>query len=263
MAHLDVGRFHEQRGRQVQRAIEAGGAEHDLVRPLLGVVDEVLERLVRRLVVDDERHRTFGKTRDRDEIRARELGRPSEQLVHALEAGNRNNVDEQRVAVGLRVGGELRADLACGAGLGFDHDRLLDQRLQHGSERAADHIGGAARREWVDQRDRTGRVGFLGVGGTAGESGRGRPGHELASVHHLLRIYHYFSTAMVAQRTRGVNLTHRSMRSQVPRRATLQSRIAMARVQPADAAWIFTGKQLTEKPFEGSFSRLCSFSMWQ
>ncbi len=41
------------------------------------------------------------------------------------------------------------------------------------------------------------------------------------------------------------------------------SRIATARVQPAEARSIFTGKQLTVNPVGGSASRLCSFSMWQ
>ena len=41
------------------------------------------------------------------------------------------------------------------------------------------------------------------------------------------------------------------------------SMMATARVQPADAALIFTGKHATVKPDAGSASRLCSFSMWQ
>ena len=41
------------------------------------------------------------------------------------------------------------------------------------------------------------------------------------------------------------------------------SMMATARVQPADAALIFTGKQATLNPWAGSSSRLCSFSMWQ
>src|SRR5207248_3551081 len=41
------------------------------------------------------------------------------------------------------------------------------------------------------------------------------------------------------------------------------SRIATARVQPADARSIFTGKHETVKPVDGNCSRLCSFSMWQ
>ena len=58
--------------------------------------------------------------------------RPPEQAVDLGEAGDRDDVDQQRVAVRLGGGGELRADLAGGAGLGLDHARLLDQRLEHG-----------------------------------------------------------------------------------------------------------------------------------
>ena len=41
------------------------------------------------------------------------------------------------------------------------------------------------------------------------------------------------------------------------------SKIATARVQPAEAPRILCGKQLMKKPSAGSASRLCSFSMWQ
>ena len=41
------------------------------------------------------------------------------------------------------------------------------------------------------------------------------------------------------------------------------SMIATARVQPAEARSILTGKQTTVKPVDGSASRLCSFSIWQ
>jgi len=41
------------------------------------------------------------------------------------------------------------------------------------------------------------------------------------------------------------------------------SKIATARVQPAEAPLILWGKQLTVKPLPGSASRLCSFSRWQ
>ena len=41
------------------------------------------------------------------------------------------------------------------------------------------------------------------------------------------------------------------------------STIATARVQPAEAPLIFTGKQAIENPVAGSASRLWSFSMWQ
>ncbi len=41
------------------------------------------------------------------------------------------------------------------------------------------------------------------------------------------------------------------------------SKIATARVQPADAPLILKGKQETVKPVGGSTSRFASFSMWQ
>ena len=41
------------------------------------------------------------------------------------------------------------------------------------------------------------------------------------------------------------------------------SKIATARVQPAEAPRILCGKQLMKKPSPGSASRLCSFSRWQ
>ena len=41
------------------------------------------------------------------------------------------------------------------------------------------------------------------------------------------------------------------------------SKMATARVQPAEAARIFMGKQAMMKPIAGKTSRLCSFSRWQ
>ena len=41
------------------------------------------------------------------------------------------------------------------------------------------------------------------------------------------------------------------------------SKIATARVQPAEAPRILCGKQEMVKPSAGSASRLCSFSRWQ
>ena len=156
-----------------------------LVRPLLGVVDQLLERLVGLLVVDDQHHRAFGEARDRDEVGARELGRAAEQLVDLGETRDRDDVHEQRVAVGLGGGGELGADLAGGAGLGLDHHRLLEERLEHGGERPADHVGGAARRKRIDERDRARGIGLLRQRRRRCErrGGCGRADDESASVH--------------------------------------------------------------------------------
>ena len=63
-------------------------------------------------------------------------------------------------------------------------------------------------------------------------------------------------------------LQNQSPRVAARRRAPLaltgySSKIATALVQPADAAWILTGKQDTSKPLGGNDSRLCNFSMWE
>ncbi len=45
--------------------------------------------------------------------------------------------------------------------------------------------------------------------------------------------------------------------------AASSSKIATARVNPAEAALILKGKQATWNPVGGSWSRLASFSIWQ
>ena len=116
----------------------------------LGVVDQFLQRLVGLLVVDHEHHRPSLKRAIGMKSARVNLGCAAEQLVDLGEARDRGDVREQRVAVGLGVGGELRADRAGGAGLGLDHDRLLEDRLEHGGKRPADHVDGAAGRERID-----------------------------------------------------------------------------------------------------------------
>jgi len=46
-------------------------------------------------------------------------------------------------------------------------------------------------------------------------------------------------------------------------RYAYSSKMATARVQPAEAPRILQGKQEMVKPVAGSTSRLCSFSKWQ
>jgi hypothetical protein len=72
---------------------------------------------------------------------------------------------QQRVAVRLGVGGELRADRARRARLGLDDDRLLQKRLQHRGEGPADHVGGAAGWKRIDQRHLARGIGVLREGG--------------------------------------------------------------------------------------------------
>ena len=116
---------------------------------------------------------------------ARGLDRPAEQLVDLGEAGERHDMHQDGVAVGLGGGRELRADLAGGAGLGLDHHRLLDQRLQHRGEWARDDVNRAAGRERIDEGDRARWISVLAERRSRGER-RGSCGgadNEVASVH--------------------------------------------------------------------------------
>src|ERR1700750_1977131 len=99
----------EQRGRDVQRAVEARGAEDDFVRPFLGVIDQVFETLVGLLIIDDQDSRSGYQGRDRDEVGAGELWRASEEFVDFGKTGDRGEVEKQRIAVGLGIGDVLRA----------------------------------------------------------------------------------------------------------------------------------------------------------
>ena len=57
--------------------------------------------------------------------------------------------------------------------------------------------------------------------------------------------------------------TDPSQRPGMTRAARQSSKIATARVQPAEAPRILCGKQAMVKPSPGKTSRLCSFSRWQ
>jgi hypothetical protein len=130
-----------------QRAVKSRRAEDDFVGALLGVLDELFQGLVRLLIVADEHAGIGDETGQRDEIRVGELRLPAEQPVDLGKAGDRGQMGQQRVAVGLGVGGNLRAHLSGRARLGVDHDRLLHHGLEIAGERAHDDVDRASRAE--------------------------------------------------------------------------------------------------------------------
>jgi hypothetical protein len=182
----------------VNSAIKARRAEDDFVRPFLGVVDQVLEGLIGLLIIDDQHARIGHEARERDEVGIGEFRLPAEQPVDFGEAGNRGQMREQRIAVRLSIGSELRANLAGRAGLGFDHHRLLHHRLDHGGERTHDDVDRAARRKRVDDGDGAGRIGVLRErrleGGRCGSGAE----DEAASIHAVLQSCAGLEAAPVA-----------------------------------------------------------------
>src|SRR5262249_51505411 len=113
----------------MKRPIEARGAEDDLVRPLLGILDEILQRFPRLLVVDDQDAGVSDKTRERNEIRIGEFRLTSKEAVYLGKTGDRCDVGKERVAVRPGMGRDLRADLSSGACFGVDHHWLAHDRL--------------------------------------------------------------------------------------------------------------------------------------
>ena len=120
----------------------------------LGAVDELLQRLVGLLVIDQQQDRIRDQARQRDEVGAGDFDRTAEQLVDLGVTGDAGVVRQQGVAVRLGGGGELRADLSGGAGLGLDHDRLLEDRLHGRGQRPRHDIVEPAGRKRIDDGDR-------------------------------------------------------------------------------------------------------------
>ena len=94
--------------------------------------------------------------------------------------------DSRRVAVGLGGGGDLRADLSGGAGLGVDHDRLLEDRLQGGGQRPRHDVVEPAGRKRVDDGDGTRGISLLRECRSGRERGRGGSDDETTTIHALL-----------------------------------------------------------------------------
>jgi hypothetical protein len=169
----------------MQRAVKAGRREDDLVRALLRVRRQFRQRFVRLLIVDQQHAGVGDKTRERDEIGARRLRLPAEQLVDLGETGDRGDVREQGVAVRLCRGSDLRADLAGRARFSFDHHRLLEDRLHRRGEWTGHNVGRAARGKRVDDGDRVRRIALLCKARADGErsGGSSRYAEKAAAIH--------------------------------------------------------------------------------
>jgi DNA-binding transcriptional LysR family regulator len=147
-----------------------GDAEVHLARLRLRGGDEVGERLVRRLRRHDE-----DEGRARDEADRRQV---LHRVVRQLRVERRIDrevarlAEDDRVAVGRRLGRLVDAEVAAGAGLVVDDEGpagLGRDALRH---LAGDDVGAAAGRERHEHADRLGGVG-LREGEAAGEGGGG------------------------------------------------------------------------------------------
>ena len=169
----------------MRRAIEAARTEDERVRIRFGAGDVLLQRLVGLRLVDEEQDRIGDDACERNEMGTGDLDGTDEQLVDLGVAGDPRVVRQQGVSVGLGRGGKLRAHLARGAGLGFDHDRLLEDRLHRAGQRPRHDVVEAAGRERVDDGDGMRGKSLLGKCRSRRECGRGGADDETTAIHAL------------------------------------------------------------------------------
>ena len=158
LVELDAGRLLEQHGGEMERIADARMRDVDLARLGLRGGDQLGDRVHLQLVRVHQQHADEARRqRDRREVL---LGIERDLLVEALVGREGRDVAEQDgVAVRLRLGDEVRAEIGRGARLVLDHDRLADQLLHLLPDEAREEVGPAAGRIRHDQMDR-----LVGIG---------------------------------------------------------------------------------------------------
>jgi hypothetical protein len=139
--------------RNVRGRAVAGDAGIDLARIGLGINEQLAEILCRQRWPGDVDVRGLRNQDNRHEILLR-IERQS--LRHELVERDRPRRREQdRIAVGRRLGGRGSSDIAGGAGPVVNHDLLAELLGELDAERSRQHVGGAAGRERHDHGDGT------------------------------------------------------------------------------------------------------------
>ena len=158
MHHLRAGHALEHHAGEMRRGAVALAAEAHLAGARLDVIDQFPERAHRQVLAHDHHIGHRAHQGEWNEL----LRLVGELLVEALVDGQRpRRAEQQRVAVGLGLVGEIGPDVAAGAGLVLDHDRLAPSGLQLVADDAREHVVDAAAGEGHDDPHCAGREGRL------------------------------------------------------------------------------------------------------
>ena len=131
------------RGRAV-----ATGSEGEFARPRSGERDQIFRSTRRKCWMHDQDIRCHRHQCNRCKVLDRVVGQLCvEACVHCMRTGIGH---DQRVTIGCRFGGSLRADNTARAGLVIDDDGLAKRFVQLLADRARHDIGAAARCRWHD-----------------------------------------------------------------------------------------------------------------
>jgi hypothetical protein len=113
----------------------------------------------RQIRVDRHDQRQRGKQNDRRKILDRIEGQSGVEM--RADAMRRNRVEEERIAVGVRLGDRRGGDDAAGAAPVADDDRSSQRGAELGADDAGDEVGGDAGRHRDDELDGPVRIGAL------------------------------------------------------------------------------------------------------
>ena len=140
-------------------AAGAGRRESELARARLGERDDVGDRTRRQRRRDRHDQRELRQQDDRRKILHRIVGQV--RIEMRADAVGRDRVEQQRVAVGVRLGDARGRRRAAGAAAIDDDDGLAERIGELGADHPRDEVGGAARRHRDDELDLPGRIGGL------------------------------------------------------------------------------------------------------
>jgi hypothetical protein len=168
MRQIDRGHFLEQLGGEMRCRADARRCEGDLAGIGLGVIDELLQRVHRRVLRHPNEVRIFAEQRDRHKVAHRIV---VERRIEHRHDRQRRRAEQHRVAVGRGVGGGVMGDVAACAALVLDDDLLAPYLRQAAGGDARGRVGPAARREADDQPHHARRPGLC-----RGEASKRRSG---------------------------------------------------------------------------------------
>ncbi|MNY07588.1 hypothetical protein D3C86_1403990 [compost metagenome] len=159
----------EELGPQVRGAAHARRAIAELAGFGLGAGNQLRHRLDAERRVDDQHDGLHRHHRAEFKALDAVIQRLLHQRRHDVAGGG---AQQQGVAIGPGPRHETRADRRAASGLVLHHHRLAQPLFQRARQAARHHVGGAARRVRVDQRDGVLRIGSR-HGGGRGHGGQG------------------------------------------------------------------------------------------